>query len=156
MDQVDPCVQQLIDQMQEKIAAGDLASARRGWELVRDNEDLRFANKNAVLSVCCDALGLDAVQERRLCAEALRRSLAQGSQCPVVVDEKDGCGCCSKEEPVPAGAAVELTGGGGVVMGNDAFKYDGAHGWNNWQTERVGWCFAELVKDETGITQGKD
>lgn len=26
MDQVDPCVQQLIDQMQEKIAAGDLAS----------------------------------------------------------------------------------------------------------------------------------
>ena len=138
MDQVDPCVQQLIDQMQEMIAAGDLASARRGWELVRDNDTLRFANKNAVLSVCCDALGLDVVQERRLCAEALRRSLAQGSQGPVV----------------PAGAAVELTGGGGVVMGNDAFKYDGAHGWNNWQTERVGWCFAELVKDETGVTQG--
>ena len=149
MDQADPCVQQLFDQMQATIAAGDLASARRLWELVRDNEDLRFANKNAVLSVCCDALGLDVVQERRLCAEALRRSLAQGLQEPVVVDEKD-----VGKEPIPAGAAVELTGGGGVVMGNDAFKYDGAHGWNNWQTERVGWCFAELVKDETGVTQG--
>ena len=78
MDQADPCVQQLIDQMQATIAAGDLASARRLWELVRNNEDLRFANKNAVLSVCCDALGLDVVQERRLCAEALRHSLAQG------------------------------------------------------------------------------
>lgn len=104
-----------------------------------DNDTLRFVNENAVLSVCCDALGLDVVQERRLCAEALRRSLAQGSQEPVVVDEKD----------VPAGADVELTGGGAVVMGNDAFKYDGAHGWNNWQTER-----AELVKDETGINRG--
>ena len=63
------------------------------------------------------------------------------------MDEKNAA-----EESVPYGAAVELTGGGGVVMGNEAFKYNGTHGWNNWQTERVGWCFAELLKDETGIT----
>ena len=84
MDRPDACVQQLVDQMQAKIAAGDLESARRGWELVRDNDALRFANKNAVLNVCCEALGLDVVHERRLCAEALRRNIAERSQAPVL------------------------------------------------------------------------
>ena len=114
----------LVTAMRERVQQGDVAGARKGWELVRDDGTLVFASKIAVLRECADFLQLDVEAEKRVCTEALRR------------------------------ARADLTGGNKLMMTNDAFQYNGEHGWRNWQTERIGWSFCELYTDETGEKSG--
>ena len=114
----------LVTAMRERVQQGDVAGARKGWELVRDDGTLVFASKMAVLRECADFLQLDVEAEKRVCTEALRRVRA------------------------------DLTGGNNLMMTNDAFQYSGEHGWSNWQTERIGWSFCDLYTDETGEKSG--